>query len=233
MGGARMSVTVAAHRPEYLPRPHYFHKIAGVTDFVFLDDVQYPRGQSRANSCQVKAIDGARQLTIPVQEPQREGRIAYLEVRAADGGWREQHLKTVEYAYKRAPYFEDVFPWYEGILGWGNLPLVQINLCLIAWVLSYLKVNTILHSLSSMGVKGRKSDLIIGICKHLGADVYLSSQGAQVYDEAAFRAAGIRLEYQRFRPPAYPQLWGYFVPGLSILDLVMNCGPESREVLGL
>jgi hypothetical protein len=46
-----------------------------------------------------------------------------------------------------------------------------------------------------------------------------------------FDAVGIVLEWQAFEHPTYSQLHGTFTPNLSILDLLMNEGPVSREVL--
>jgi hypothetical protein len=36
---------------------------------------------------------------------------------------------------------------------------------------------------------------------------------------------------QEWRAPVYPQLDGDFIPDLSILDLLLNCGPESLRIL--
>jgi len=77
-------------------------------------------------------------------------------------------------------------------------------------------------------------DLLIGICGELGADTYLSgSGGANYQDEEMFSKAGIRLIYADYHHPQYPQQFGDFIPGLSVIDLLCNCGPDSRSILGL
>jgi hypothetical protein len=72
----------------------------------------------------------------------------------------------------------------------------------------------------------------MNICRHHGGDTYLSGLGAQKYnDEEAFKETGIDLVYSDFEQPVYPQLWGGFVPNLSIIDLLFNCGKKSLEIL--
>jgi hypothetical protein len=81
---------------------------------------------------------------------------------------------------------------------------------------------------------GKGADLNIALCRELGADTYLSgSGGANYQDEAAFAAAGVKLVYTNYQHPTYPQAFGDFVAGLSIIDLLFNCGPDSRRILGV
>ena len=85
-----------------------------------------------------------------------------------------------------------------------------------------------------MQAQGKATDLLINICRELGADTYLSgSGGANYQEEEEFRAAGIKLVYIDFKHPTYPQLYGGFVSGLTSADLLFNCGPDSRSILGL
>jgi hypothetical protein len=42
---------------------------------------------------------------------------------------------------------------------------------------------------------------------------------------------GIEITRSNFRPPVYPQLWGDFIYNLSTLDLLLNCGPKSRDIV--
>ena len=59
----------------------------------------------------------------------------------------------------------------------------------------------------------------------------VSTLASNVLYRAEDPAAGIELVYQNFRPPVYPQLCGDFAPGLSIIDLLFNCGPDARQYL--
>jgi hypothetical protein len=85
---------------------------------------------------------------------------------------------------------------------------------------------------SALGIDGGKSGRLLSICQHFSATRYLSGNAAQAYlDAGLFQDAGIAVEWQNYRHPAYPQLHGDFVPYLSALDLVLNAGSNSISVL--
>jgi hypothetical protein len=86
---------------------------------------------------------------------------------------------------------------------------------------------------SEVPVTSRKSDLVKDLCMHFGADRYISGTlGRQYLQEDEFTRSGIAVEFQEYRHPVYPQLWGAFLPGMSIVDLWMNTG-DYRLVTGV
>lgn len=224
---------ISVHQPNYLPWLGYFHKIEASDAFVFLDTVQYPRGNNVANRNKIKTAQGAQYLTVPISIPKgRRGKVSYLKAAATDARWKTSHLKTLQMAYGRAPHFERHFDDLAALLQ-RDLPFVELNMALIRYFLDQLSISTPVQRLSELGIEPvGKSQLVVDICQRLGADAYLSGQGARkCNDEALYAANGIRLVYQNFVCPVYPQLFGEFVPNLSIVDLLFNCGPESRAVL--
>jgi hypothetical protein len=228
-------VTIAAiHQPNYIPWPGYFHKLAACDVFVYLDAVQYPRGQSFAARNRIKTPNGVVFLTIPVSVPKgHEGKASYLEVELADERWRDKHLKTVEQSYKRAPHFDEVFELYRDGLERGKT-LVDLNVGLIEAIAGYLGIETRRVRLSeTLESFGEKSDLIVDVCKTVGADVYLSGAGGgrDYNDERLLDEHGIELRYDDYTYPEHPQLWDGFEPNLSVLDLLFNCGAGGRELV--
>ena len=225
---------VAIHQPNYLPYLGFFYKMGRCDVFVYLDAVQYPRGRSFANRNRIKTPTGVTYLTIPVRIPRgREGRVAYTEVCFADERWRQKHLKTVEMAYRRAPYFEPIFSLYRNTL-LAHDQFVTLNLALIEAFAVYLGITCRRVCLSELlSSFGQKTQLIVDICQAVGGTVYLSGTGGgrEYNDPSLLAAYGIELRYSDFVHPVYPQLWGAFEPNLSILDLLFNCGPESRTIL--
>lgn len=222
---------VAIHQPNYLPWAGYFHKLAACDLFVFLDSVQYPRGQTIANRNLVKTPNGVSYLTIPVTLPTAvDGKASYLEVEYADPRWKKKHLRTLEHAYKRAPYFDDAFSLVAGELE-PERPFVELTIALIETIASYLDIATPRTRLSELVPQPRqKNELIVDVCMALDANVYLSGTFARVYnDEADLAEHGIELRYDEYQTPPYPQLWGDFEPNLSVVDMLFNCGPESRR----
>ena len=226
--------TVAIHQPNYVPWPGYFHKLAAADVFVYLDAVQYPRGRSFAARNRIKTPNGAAYLIVPVSVPKgSEGKASYLEVDFADEKWRKKHLATVEQSYARAPHFEEVFPLYSKGVETGET-LVELNIGLIEAVASYLGIETRRVRLSELLPSfGQKTDLIVDVCRALDASAYLSgSGGGRAYtDEAVLRERGLDLRFDEFEYPRYQQLWGDFEPNLSVLDVLFNCGPASRQLV--
>ncbi len=86
---------------------------------------------------------------------------------------------------------------------------------------------------TSLSPQGKSNELLVDILRKIGADRYLSGVGARDYFRPEpFAAAGIEVTWQDFRHPVYSQLHGEFVPYLSSIDLLLNCGiDQSREIL--
>jgi hypothetical protein len=225
---------VAIHQPNYLPWPGYFHKLAAADVFVYLDAVQYPRGQSFAARNRIKTPNGVIYLTIPVSVPKgQEGKASYLEVEFAEERWRDKHLRTVEQSYRRAPHFEEVFELYRGGLERGQT-FVDLNVGLIEAIAGYLGIETRRVRLSeTLESFGEKTELIVDVCRAVGADVYLSGSGGgrEYNDEELLAQHGIELRYDEYAYPEHPQLWDGFEPNLSVLDLLFNCGRGGRELV--
>jgi hypothetical protein len=224
---------VAIHQPNYIPWAGYFHKLASCDVFVLLDSVQYPRGQSITARNLVKTANGVTYLTIPVRlRDAEEGKASYLAVEFADSRWKKKHLRTVQHAYGRAPYFDEVYELYARELE-PDRQFVELTVGLIDAIARYLGIDTPRIRLSELlADHGQKTDLILEVCRAVGASTYLSGTFARVYnDEEMLASHGISVRYDEFECPVYPQLWGEFVPNLSVLDLLFNCGPGSAEVV--
>ncbi|MDZ7771422.1 MAG: WbqC family protein [Balneolaceae bacterium] len=227
-------LVMAMHQPNYLPYLGYFHKMANCDRFVLLDEVQFPRGQSFANRNRVKTHNGTTWLTVPVSIPSGEkGKVPYTEVQIAGGKWKRKHLRTLQMNYKKAGYYEEVYPMVEEALEEHD-DFTELNIALIHAVRDYLGIGTPLVRLSELLDEfGEKTQLIADLCEALGAGVYLSGTGGgkEYNDDELLAEHGIELRYSKFEHPEYPQLWGDFESHLSVIDLLFNCGPESRELL--
>ena len=97
-------------------------------------------------------------------------------------------------------------------------------------------IKTEFFKTSDYSFKGESTERLVEICRHFRATVYLAGEGSRDYmDVPLFKKAGISVEFQDFHPPVYPQHWAKsaqdFIPGLSSVDLIFNCGPESLKIL--
>jgi hypothetical protein len=93
-------------------------------------------------------------------------------------------------------------------------------------------LNTRLVYASQFNPKEGKTERLLDLCKKLQADKYLSGRfGKKYLDEKKFAKNNIEIAYQDFQHPFYPQLYGEFVPNLSTIDLLFNCGDESLNII--
>ena len=223
---------LTAHQPVYLPWLGLFHKIALAELFVSFNRVQYqPKDWNNRN--RVKTAAGPIWLSVPVR------RSGYLEKTISDievdnaSPWARKHWKSLQLHYGSAPHFARYADFFEDTYmrrEWRTL--VELNEHMLAWFLAELGIDVPVRSAADYEFHGAKSDLVLDMCRTLGADVYIfGAQGRDYADMAAFRAAGVEPVFQDYRHPTYPQRYGAFLPNLSIVDLMFNCGPSSLDIL--
>jgi hypothetical protein len=220
---------IAIHQPNYLPWCGYFHKMLSCDLFVILDDVTYSK-TAITNKNKIKSPDGPRLLSVPIG--QKKGLIKDVTI-FDDRKWPQKHWGSIQRSYARAPFWKQYEQFFLPIYQNPDEKLADFNLRLIEVVRILLGIKTpIIRSSEIDGIVGKKGDKIISICKALQATIYLSGTGAKSYnDENEFERNQIRLEYQKFDHLEYPQLWGDFMSHMSIIDLLFNCGPKSKEFL--
>ena len=222
---------VAIHQPEHLPWIGFFEKMQRADLFVLLDDVQFSKGDFQ-NRNRVKGANGVQWLTVPIVQkfPQQIN-----EVEIAGDDWRDKHWRTVLSCYGRAPYFKTIGPGLEELYRAPSHKLSDFNLSAIGLLARLLGIETKMVRSSQLNATGEKSDLILNICREVGADAYYSGAMGRAYlQRETFAQAGIEIVFQQFVHPTYQQLFMQsegFVPNLSVLDLLFNCGQNSLELI--
>jgi len=213
---------IAVHQPQYIPWLGYFHKMASVDQFVFLDTVQYKKREFQNRNC-IKTPSGSTWLTVPVlTKGSFFQKINEVKIDNQER-WREKHCESIKRNYSKAPCFKIYQNFLDEIYGKEWNYLVDLNIATINYLKNALHINTPVLLESEIGTTRTKTERIIEICKKLKADIYLSGKGAKDYmDENLFKKNGIRLEYQEFHHPVYPQLHGVFIPNLSAIDYIFN-----------
>lgn len=222
---------VAIHQPEHLPWLGFFEKMQRADLFVLLDDVQFSKGDFQ-NRNRVKGAGGVQWLTVPIVHkfPQRIN-----EVEIAGDDWREKHWRTIVSCYGRAPHFQTIAPHLEELYQRSWARLSDLNLAAIHLLARSLGVEKKMVRSSELNVAGEKSDLVLNLCREVGATAYYSGAMGRAYlQRDAFAQAGITIVFQQFVHPAYQQLFmngSGFVPNLSVLDLLFNCGEDSLGLI--
>ena len=223
--------TVAVHQPNFLPWLGYFRKIVRADAFVLLDDVQFPKkGGTWINRVKIIVGDRSQWLTVPVDRSYH-GLRRINEMTVDDTRpWRKKLSATIRASYGRAPFFQSVMPVMESILSEDTHLICELNRRGVLTLADALGIGRGHIRLSSeLNASGTSTERLISIARALGADTYLSGDGAGGYqDESKFAEAGIGLEFQNYRHPTYTQFnTKTFIPGLSIVDALMNSGFEG------
>lgn len=229
-----MTNRVAILQPSYIPWLGYFDQINRVDTFIFYDDVLYTKNDWR-NRNKIKTPGGVSWLTIPVNIKNRlKDYLLIKDVTIIDSNILKNHLKTIEYNYKKSPFFKDFYSTIAPIFNSEYPLLADLNIDIIKMICEYigLKGTNLLRS-SDLDILGTNpTDRLINLCKKFKATNYLSSDNSKNYlNENMFIENDIILEYQKYKHPSYRQLWGNFTPYLSIVDLVFNKGPNSLKIL--
>lgn len=225
---------VAIHQPNYLPWLGFFHKMALSDVFVLLDDVQFPRNKGFCSRVRIKRADGPYLLSIPVKEKRALRKISEIEI-ANEVYWNWQHWKTIEFSYKKAPFFSQYAGIFKAVYLKRWEKLIDINVTFIKLIKDALNIKTKLifsSEISDSGLKGNEK--IFSILKALNADAYISGEGkgaARYIKPEEFSKNDIKLIYQDFKHPVYKQLFGDFIQGLSIIDLLLNCSGKNTDHL--
>ncbi|KAB1113794.1 WbqC family protein [Neorhizobium galegae] len=216
---------VAILQSNYIPWKGYFDMIAAVDEFILYDDMQFTKNDWR-NRNQIKTPQGVQWLSIPVgQSINRRIRDVTTEAQ-----WQPLHWKTLIQNYRRTRHFNEIAAWLEPLyLGAPLDNLSQTNRLFIEAVCKYLSIQTVISNSWDYHVSGGKTQRLVDLCSQAGATEYISGPAAKNYlDEEAFKERGIKLTWFDYAGyPEYPQLWGEFTHGVTILDLLFNCGPES------
>ena len=146
--------------------------------------------------------------------------------------WASRHLNVLDENYRAAPWYAEVVKEFAGILARRPARLSELNVALISWVAGRCGIHTPLVDAGSLPSRGRKTERLLSLVQAVGGTTYLSGPSAETYlDLAEFERTGIALEYKSYDYEPYQQLWGAFEGAVSILDLLMNTGPQARHFM--
>ena len=218
---------LTGHQPEYLPYIGFFNKAMLADEFVLVDHVQFNK-KNWQNRNKVRTANGWTWLTVPVYSKTRFVQaINEVEINN-DSRWTEKHWKTIYLNYKKAPYFADFADFFEDVYTRSWTKLIHLNEEIIRYLFKMLKINIKIHKSSELNIKGKKTDLVIDLCKHLNASAYLSGEGAKEYiNESTFLDAKLKSYFREIKHPIYERQFKPFEPYMSIIDLLFNYGAKQ------
>ncbi len=219
-------------QPCFVPWLGYFEQMAIGDIFVYLDDVQYTKKDWRNNN-QLKSPYGMKPIHVPVGNASRNTLINQALI-SYNSPWEEDLINKITEWYKKAPYFDDIIGIIKPIIYNKYERLVDLNYNLNKAICNYIGINTPIYYTSDIPNHSTdKNSRIIEICKHFeGVDLLYDGKSAQNFiDMELFKRHGITVIFQDYVQSPYKQLWGEFIPYTSVIDVMMNCGKESMNII--
>ena len=222
---------IAILQSNYIPWKGYFDIIKQVDEFIFYDDVQYTKNDWR-NRNKIKKSSGPLWLTIPVRQETLSQKIN--ETKVSQDNWAEKHWKSISLNYSKAPFYNLYKERLELFFMEMKSPyLSEINRSAIELLNSFLGIKTALTSSADYKLIEGKNERLIDLILQAGGTHYLSGPSAKDYiREDLFKEAGIEISWMDYSGYIeYPQLFPPFVHAVSVLDLILNTGPDSKEFM--
>lgn len=219
-------------QPGYLPWLGFFEQMYKSDIFVIYDDVQYDKEGWR-NRNRIKTANGIQWLTVPVLLKSAES-SAIVDVKIDNKvNWRKKHFAAIQQNYSKTPYFKKYIDIFEDAYTRDWEYLVDIDMHFIYRLAECLEMeNKRIVRSSTFTVTGDRIERLINICKFFCADTfYEGAAGKNYIDEQVFLNQGVKVQFQIYQHPTYQQLYGDFIPNLSIIDLLFNHGPESVGII--
>ena len=226
-----MSCTLVVSQPMFLPWVGLFEQVRLADVFIHYDDVQLPQGRSFVSRVQIKTRSGIFWLTAPIDR-RRSGKLLNQVFFLSEVDWRSKHLKTIQHAYAKAPFFNLMIALISDIYAYSSNSLTEFNINAIQIISNWLGFEPKYARSSKIDVGGSSTQRLVDLCRYVGADVYVTGLGALKYlDHDQFEANSISVRYMDYKLTPYPQMFGDFKPYVSILDAIANCGDRVRELV--
>jgi hypothetical protein len=228
---------IAGHQPNYLPYLGFFHKITMCDMFVIVDTVQYvkrgPFGWINRNKIRTSGgKDGWVWLTVPVLSKGKFTQDIIDTMVDNSKPWSHKHWRSIEVEYQKAPYFHEHKEFFRQLYERKTDKLADLNESIIRYLISAFGIKVEITKTSVLGAQGKGDELIIDMCKRLGADSYVHGRHGKDYiNPVKFDDNKIKCIYQDFTHPVYKQLHEPFMPEMAAIDLLFNHGPESLKII--
>jgi hypothetical protein len=230
---------ITIHQPDMLPWLGLFNKINKADLWVILDHTTNNPRDAAFWGRRVKfLVNGeGKWLSLPLKKPEAPGVISIpiceMKFNDAQPKLYQDALRTIELNYKKTSYFKQIFPIAEAFLLSSEMNMSKRNLSFIFQMMELLEIETETCYSSDLNCEENATALLVEILKKKQGTTYLCGSGAGGYQQdELFEKSGIHLLYNNYNHPTYSQLHSQaFVPGLSIIDALMQVGVEATKKL--
>jgi hypothetical protein len=231
-------IILVAHQPECFPYLGNISKATMGDVYFLLDTVQFVKEHwQNKNRIRISGGQGWQWLSVPVKGVKKHF-IQTDKVEIDGDFWKKKHLKAIQLSYQRTPYFDEIFSEISAIYSNEHVLLVDFLLDIIYFAFRKFNINIPVYRTSELIklgyiIEGKKSDLVINMCRVVDADVFVFGRDGRTYiDKEVFLNNRIKFVFQEYLHPVYSQMHGEFLSHMSFFDLLFNYGPNAIKILG-
>lgn len=226
-----MSKIATIHQPEFLSYLGFYDKVSKAEGLVIADSFQVKKNYFD-NRNLIKTAQGTQYIGIPIENHNHK---SFREVKVIhESRWQEKLLNAIKQNYSRTPYFDNYYPRLAEIINNKYTFLFDYNFELLVQMLTWLGIKTpIIGFTSQLNLESTEgSDKCLEICQKVGATTYLSGTSGKNYlNLQKFKEANIEVKIHEFFSPVYKQIYKEFINGLSAIDILMNQGEHTKEIM--
>jgi len=225
---------LAIMQPYLFPYLGYFQYIHSVDKFIFYDDVAFiMRGWINRNN--ILLNNSKHLISIPLHKASPNKLIKDVSI-SSNPDWKDKLLTTLNQAYKKSPYFDNVFPLIESLISRDIDKISELAIESIKLVVHYLEMETEIVESSSIynNFPLKREFRIVDITLKENAEICIVPwAGRELYDKDFFQNHRIKLYYHKPIIEQYTQFRKHeFVPNLSMIDIMMfNSMDKLREMI--
>lgn len=221
---------VVIHQANYFPYAGFFHKVSLADTLVLMDDTQYDKKFTNRNKIIIP--NGWIWLTVPINKDHKFSVNRLVEINN-DLDWKKDHWTKIQKSYANSKFFVDYKNYFEQLYSKNWNLLFELNYETLLQIIDWLNIKVNVIKESELNSHGSSTERLVNICQKLGADTYVSGPGGKGYiEENIFERNKIKLVYQNFIHPIYPQHFAKeFIPNLSIIDMLFNLGSETMMTI--
>ena len=219
---------VSIHQPNFLPWMGFFDKLNKSDHFVFLTTSMRSKSDKYLTRTTILNDSASRYLSIPLGTTQVPINQLLMPV---NDHWKTKALNIIYDSYHSCNYYEDVISNIEELLMNESKYFSDYSINIINYLIRKLNIDTLVHVDTDFNKDfGSSNERNIAICKEMNAEIYFSGAGASTYNDLSlYKNNNITLVYQNYLQPKYSQKSSKIISGLSILDVIFNCGYEETE----
>ncbi len=221
---------LAIMQPYLFPYIGYFQLVNAVDKFIFYDDVNFIKG-GWINRNRLLFDGVPRYFTAPLLNASSFAKINALDIDHRRD-WIRSTIESIRHNYSKAPFYHEIFPMLSLVFDKNTKSIAELARASVISVSDYLQLNTEFVTTSSIYRNASLTGVrrVVDICRQENANIYVNLPGGRaLYEPTAFQ--GVELCFIETRLPPYPQQTTPFVSGLSILDALMQLGPETAKLL--